>query len=314
MPLRIVFFGLPLAALLLARDGHEIALAAVCRPGSLGTRRLTRLLGPGRVLVKPRATDRALRRRVEALEADLFVSWFWTTKLPVALVSAAKHGGIGVHPSLLPRHRGPDPTYWAIASGDAETGVTVHRIAAEYDTGDVLAQERLAIDPSWTGWKLAKALDRPSLRQLRATARRFARGERVDALPQDEARATYAPLLSDEERAIRWSSSTAEILRHVRALAPSPGAWTEIGGALVNVLAATEARSFPRALEPGEGAVVDGLAVGRTGDGALALRAGEVLDAGDDDGEEGEEGVWRPASAPELAALFQRTTGPFLVG
>jgi methionyl-tRNA formyltransferase len=310
VPLRIVFFGLPLAALLLARDGHDIALASICRPGSIGTRRLTRLLGPDRVLVKPRATDRALLRRVKALEPDLLVSWFWTTKLPIALVDAARHGGLGVHPSLLPRHRGPDPTYWAIASGDAETGVTVHRIAAEYDTGDVLAQERLAIDPAWTGWKLAKALDRPSLRQLRATVARFARGERVEALPQDESRATYAPLLSDEERAIRWSAPTAEVLRHVRALAPSPGAWTEIGGALVTVLHATAATSFPRALEPGEGVVVDDVAVVRTGDGAVALRAGEVLhDATDAD----DEGAWRPASAADLADLFRRTPPPFLV-
>ena len=311
MPLRIVFFGLPLAALLLAEDGHEIALASICRPGSLGTRRLTRRIGADRVLVKPRATDRALLRRVQAIAPDLVVSWFWTTKLPVALVAAARHGGLGVHPSLLPRHRGPDPTYWAIASGDAETGVTVHRLAADYDTGDVLAQERLAIDPAWTGWKLAKALDRPSLRQLRATVARFARGEAVGALPQDEALATYAPQPSDEDRAIRWSASTAEILRHVRALAPSPGAWTEIGGALVTVLAATSAPTFPRALEPGEGAAVDGRAVVRTGDGAIVLLEGEVLEATEADDDEGS---WSPASAAALAVLFRRTPPPFLIG
>lgn len=311
MALRIVFFGLPLAAVLLARDGHEIALAAVCRPGSLGTRRLGRLIGAERVLIVPRATDRALRQRIAELQPDLLVSWFWTTKLPVALVSAARLGGIGVHPSLLPRHRGPDPTYWAIARGDAETGVCVHRIASEYDTGDVLAQERLAIDPSWTSWKLAKALDRPSLRQLRATVARLASGEAVPAVAQDETLATYAPQPSDAERAIRWTASTAEILRQVRALAPSPGAWTEIGGTLVTVLAATAAPAFPRALEPGEGAVVNGLVVVRTGDSAVALLEGEILDSAAAPSEDrvgaeaDEEGRWRPASARDLAALFE---------
>src|SRR6185436_17968339 len=113
--------------------------------------------------------------RVRALQPDLLVSWFWTTRLPMALIEAARFGGIGAHPSLLPRHRGPDPTYWAIASGDVETGVTVHRIAEDYDTGAILAQERLAIDPHWNAWNLARALDRPSLRLLRATAARFAR-------------------------------------------------------------------------------------------------------------------------------------------
>jgi methionyl-tRNA formyltransferase len=305
VPLRLVFFGLPLAAVLLANDGHRIELACVCRSGALGTRRLTRLLGPERVLVRPRATDRALARRVEALAPDLVVSWFWTTKLPLRIVEAARHGGIGVHPSLLPRHRGPDPTYWAIASGDAETGVTVHRLAAEYDTGDVLAQERLAIDPGWTGWALAKALDRPSLRALRATVARFARGEPVPALPQDEALATYAPQPTDEERSITWSAPTDAVLRHVRALAPSPGAWTEIAGHLVTVLRAAPAPSFPRALAPGEGAVVGGLAVVRTGDGAVVLLEGEVLRAASEPGPEDDEGVWQPALAADLAALFQ---------
>src|SRR3954468_19887327 len=101
----------------------------------------------------------------------------------MSVIEAAPRGGIGVHPSLLPRHRGPDPTYWAIASGDEVTGVTVHRIEADYDTGAILAQEPLRIDPAWNAWNLARALDRPSLRLLRATVARFARGEAVPDLP-----------------------------------------------------------------------------------------------------------------------------------
>src|SRR3569832_1356714 len=149
MALRLVFFGLPLAALLLARDGHEIALAAFSRRDAVGLRRARRLFGPERALAMPKASDPRLLERVRALAPDLLVSWFWTTRLPMTLVQAARFGGIGAHPSLLPRHRGPDPTYWAIASGDTETGVTVHRIEAEYDTGEILAQERLRIDPAW---------------------------------------------------------------------------------------------------------------------------------------------------------------------
>ena len=190
MALRIAFFGLPLAALLLARDGHDVALAALSRTDSVGLRRAQRLFGPDRLLIKPRASDPEILDRVRALAPDLLVSWFWTTRLPVALVRAARLGGIGAHPSLLPRHRGPDPTYWALSSGDTETGVTVHRIEKDYDTGDMLAQERLAIDPAWNAWNLARALDRPSLRVLRATVARFARGEEIPGLPQDAALAT----------------------------------------------------------------------------------------------------------------------------
>lgn len=297
-PLRIAFFGLPLAALLLARDGHDITLAALSRTDAVGLRRARRLFGD-RLLLKPKVDAPALLDRVRAAAPDLLVSWFWTTRLPMTLVRAARLGGIGAHPSLLPRHRGPDPTFWAIASGDEETGVSVHRIEAEYDTGDVLAQERLRIDPSWNAWLLARALDRPSLRLLRATAARFARGEQVSGITQDPALATLAPIPDDEACAIRWARPTAEILRLVRALAPSPGAWTEIDGAVVTITRAEPASRYPAVLEPGEGTAGEGRAIVRTGDGAVALLAGEI------------DGV--PASAADLAALFL-SPAPLVLG
>jgi methionyl-tRNA formyltransferase len=298
MALRVVFFGLPLAALLLARDGHEIALAALSRTDAVGLRRARRTFA-GRLLEKPRAGDRALLERVRSLKPDLLVSWFWTTKLPPALFAAARLGGIGAHPSLLPRHRGPDPTYWAIASGDRETGVTVHRLEAEYDTGEILAQERLAIDPAWTAWNLARALDRPSLRLLRATVARFARGEAVAGAPQDPALATEAPAPSDEDAAIRWTWPTDRVLRHIRALAPAPGAWTEIDGSVVSITRAEAAPRFPAALLPGEGAAHGRFPLVRTGDGAVVLLEGEI------DG--------KPASTDDLAALFLQRR-PLVVG
>src|SRR5689334_15367117 len=122
--MRVAFVGLPLAALLLAGDGHTIVWAGICRRGALGTRRLRRLLGPRVVSVTP---DLARSRpAIEAARPDLLVSWFWTKKIPAEVRRLAPLGAIGVHPSLLPRHRGPDPTFWAIDSGDAETGVTAH--------------------------------------------------------------------------------------------------------------------------------------------------------------------------------------------
>jgi methionyl-tRNA formyltransferase len=289
--LRIAFFGLPLAALLLARDGHEILFAAVSRKDAIGIRRARRLFGADRVWAKKPNIESspALLKLVKG--TDLLVSWFWTSLLPMSLMRAARLGGIGVHPSLLPRHRGPDPTFWAIASGDTETGVTVHRLAEQYDTGHILAVEKLAIDPSWNAWELARALDRPSLRQLRAIVARFARGEPVAGIPQDPALATDAPTPSDEMCALRWSWPTEQILRHVRALAPAPGAWTEISGRLVTVLRAAPAKVFPAALQPGEGAIFNGLPIVRTGDSAVVLLDYEI------DGE--------PASRADLEALFK---------
>jgi methionyl-tRNA formyltransferase len=290
MPLRLVFFGLPLAALLLARDGHEVALAALSRADAPGLRRAQRVFGAARLVIKPKASDPVLLDRVRDLAPDLLVSWFWTTRLPMTLVRAARLGGIGTHPSLLPRHRGPDPTYWAIASGDAVTGVTVHRIEQDYDTGEILAQERLAIDPLWSAWDLARALDRPSLRLVRAIVARFARGEVVVGQAQDPSLATQAPFPDDEAAALRWTWPTERVLRHIRALAPAPGAWTEIEGAFVVVTRAAPASAFPKGLRSGEGAVVQGDAMVRTIDGAVLLLEGEIDGA--------------PAIAKDFAALF----------
>jgi methionyl-tRNA formyltransferase len=186
---------------------------------------------------------------------------------------------VGVHPSLLPRHRGPDPYFAAIDAGDDVTGVTAHRLDEEYDTGAILARRTLRIDPGWNAWRLAKALDRPSLALLRQVVRAYAEGRPPHAVPQDESAATEAPRPSDEELAVRWSWPAARIERRVRAAAPWPGAWTEIGDAVVVLERVRVTRDFPRALGPGEAAVrADGVAVVRAADDALELVAGRAED------------------------------------
>jgi methionyl-tRNA formyltransferase len=280
---RIAFFGLPLAACLLHADGHEIAYAGISRPESLGLRRLKRLVGESNVELKPNAASPKTLARVRAANPDVVVSWFWTTRLPTTVVSVGKLPGFGVHPSLLPRHRGPDPYFWAIESGDAETGVTAHELAAEYDTGAILGRESLAIDPSWNAWTLARRLDRPSLRLLRKVALAYARGQRPVAVPQNDQAATVAPQPTDDELEIDWTWPTDRILRRVRAASPWPGAWSFFGDEAIAVTRAEPADSFPRALAAGEATVVKDVAVVRTGDGAVALLGGRM------DAAEGEE-------------------------
>ena len=273
--MRLAFFGLPLAALLLLADGHDVAFCVLSRPDTPGRRRLTRLLG-SRVHLRDELTEETIVEKMRVARTELLVSWFFTTKLPMSIVRASEGGGIGVHPSLLPRHRGPDPFFAAIDQGDRVTGVTVHRLEAEYDTGAILATRELVIDPSWNAWQLARRLDRPSLALLRDTVRRLAAGEPVLERSQDEALASSAPAPSDEDCAIVWSWSVDRLLRRVRALAPSPGAFTEIGGQVLTILDARPTSQFPRALAAGEAAVVDERAVIRAGDGAIELLRGEI--------------------------------------
>lgn len=272
--MKIAFFGLPLAAVLLARDGHEIGYAALSLPGP-GLRRLTDRICRGRVRLKPDAAAESTRAQVRATRPDLIVSWFWTTKLPPAILDIAP--GVGVHPSLLPRHRGPDPYFWALDCGDEVTGVTAHVLDPEYDAGAILGSREVRIDPAWDAWRLARALDRPSLALLREVVRAYADGRPPTPRRQDARTVTQAPIPAPDELAIRWSWSAERVERRVRAAGPWPGAWTAIGEQIVTLVRVRPTTDFPKALEAGEATVrKDGMAVVRSGTEAVELLEGRT--------------------------------------
>jgi len=273
--LRIAFLGLPLAALLLANDGHEIAFAGVL-PAN-GARRLARRTLPGRVRLSPDLSSDAVYEALRELRPQLLVSWFWPKPVPVRVLDLVRC--VGVHPSLLPRHRGPDPYFWALDAGDPVTGVTAHILDERYDTGPILAQRTLPIEAHWNAWQLARALDRPSLSLLREVVLAFAANRAPPPLPQDDSHATAAPQPTEQDLALDWTWPAERIARRVRAAAPWPGAWTEIGDELVILVQARRTSDFPRALAPGEAAVrADGTAVVRAGEDAIELLAGRAED------------------------------------
>jgi methionyl-tRNA formyltransferase len=294
---KLAFLGLPLAALLLARDGHEIVYAGVLP--ERGLRRLRTLVGASRVRVSPDLDGAGAAQALQQAGPELIVSWFWPRRIPDRVLLIAT--SIGVHPSLLPRYRGPDPYFWAIDSGDPTTGVTAHLLEHEYDTGPVLGQRTLLVDPAWNSWQLAKALDRPSLSLLRETVQAYSAGRPPLPRRQDESLATPAPQPSEADLALKWDWPAERIERRIRAAAPQPGAWTEIGDRLVVITRARVARDWPRALAalvPGEAAVrADGVAVVRAGQGAI-----ELLDGRDEEGD-------APLRAGDFARLVAEARG-----
>lgn len=300
--LRVAFVGLPLAALLLAADGHDVVYAGICRKSAPGTRRLRAKLGRGRVFVKPDLEAHAERAR--ALAPDLVVSWFWTTKIPRAFREAARLAAFGVHPSLLPRHRGGDPYFAAIDGGDAVTGVTAHLLEEAYDTGHILGRRELALDPTWSAWRLAKRLDRPSLALLRDVVRAYAEGRPPAPKTQDESLATEAGLLTEDDLELDLSMPAERLARRVRAASPFPGAYLFLGDTLLTVVRA-EAAAAPSGLRVGEVAVDRaGSAVVKTGDGGLRLLAARLADEHDDgDGDGDERELGQDAIAELVRAL-----------
>jgi methionyl-tRNA formyltransferase len=289
---KVGYFGLPLGAHLLLQDGFELdpcVLSPLQAPG----RRRVRAHVPASQLLDALGTSGAelnpvIEQALARARPELIVSWFWTRLLPGAWLGNARFGGVGVHPSLLPRHRGPNPYFWTIDSGDRDAGVTLHVLAPEYDTGAMLLQRSISV-AGRNAWQLARALDRPSLTLLREGVRRFADGRPPPQTEQLEVDATWAPEPTGRELLANWSWPTARVLLRIRALSPVPGLAVEIANLRFFVTRARAATEFVAALEPGEAAVlgVAGIAetlVIRTADGAVAVERAQLSpDAREDD-------------------------------
>lgn len=265
---RVLYLGLPLGALCLLADGLDVVCACISRPDQPGMRRLQRHLDQA-ILRVPDLSAPEVVARLAATAPDQIVSWFWTKRIPEPVLALAPFG-FNVHPSLLPRHRGADPYFWAIANGDRVSGVSAHVLTAGYDEGPILAQSEREIPADADAWRLARILDRPSLALMRELAMRYARGEALAGTPQDETQATLAPEPSDDDCELRWSMDTAWVLRRIRAAAPWPGAFTEYRGETVVITRASRAER-PALLEPGQAARnADGVVIA-TVDGAVRV-------------------------------------------
>lgn len=274
-PLKIAYFGLPLGALALARAGFAPHVVVLGHTDAPGARRVRRELGKSAMLLgAPDLEDRDVQQALASAAPDVLLSWFYPRRIPEAVLALAARGAFGAHPSLLPRLRGPDPYFWALFHGETETGVTLHRLEREYDTGAIIEQVRVPIDARDNAWRLAKRLDGPGLRLMIACAERLAAGEALEGAAQDAALASDAPAPSEEQLSIDWQRPVDEIVRLVRAAAPYPGASAELGDEVVEVLEAERHRTpLPRALEPADAVwTPDGLVICATGGGVRVTR------------------------------------------
>jgi len=272
---RILYFGIPLGALALANAGH-VPVACVIGPLDLaGRRRLRRRLARTLLLGRPDARDPEVQRLLASTRPDVILSFFWPKRIPREVLALAP--AYGTHPSLLPRWRGPDPYFWAIREGDELTGVTLHALEADYDTGGIVDQREVAIGDA-TSWELARRLDRPALALLLEAAERLRRGP-LETRPQDEPLATFAPPPTEEQLAIDWRRSATEVTRLVRAAAPEPGASAHVGGRVVEILGClpTDARP-PPGLRVAEAWREDVGWCVRCGEGAVLLESARDAD------------------------------------
>ena len=215
--------------------------------------------------------------RFRALKPDLVVLAAYGRLIPAEMLHIPPLAFLNVHPSLLPRYRGPAPIGAPILEGDEETGVTIFVLEETMDTGPILAQKSIPISPEDTGETLSRKLTGLGAGMLLDVIPRWARGE-ITPEPQDHSRATYTHILKKEEGKLEWGRPAVQLWRQVRAYQPWPGAFTTWKGRMTKVLAC-EPIAAPVEGEPGSVLrVPDTLRPGtslpavQTGQGLLVLR------------------------------------------
>ena len=250
MPLSLVFCGTPQFAVptleKLAAAGFPIHLV-VTQPDRPKGRGLELVASPvkqsaqalGLPLTQPERikTNEEFRAQLEAIKPDAIIVVGYGRIIPQWMLDLPPLGNINLHASLLPKYRGAAPIQWAIASGETVTGVTTMRIDAGLDTGDILLQEELPIAPDDTSETIAPKLAEIGANLMVQTLNRLKAGA-VTAIPQDNSRATLAPILEKEDGQIDFSRTNAEILNRLRGFQPWPGAYTKFRGKNLQILKA----------------------------------------------------------------------------
>ena len=221
--------------------------------------------------VKSRNPDEVAR--LAALKPDVIVVSAFGQILPQGILDIPKFGCLNIHPSLLPRYRGATPIPAAILAGDADTGVTIMLMDAGMDTGPVISQIIVGIEPQDTTESLTARLAQAGVRLLGETLPLWLDGS-LKLQPQDGSKAVYTKPVTKEDGTIDWQRSAIEISRRVRAFYPWPGCYTSWQGKLLKILEAV-ALHEGKDLTPGK---VVPLASGQpavvgveTGDGVLGL-------------------------------------------
>ncbi len=237
--MRLVYLGTPAFAVptleRMVEAGHQV-LSVVTQPD--------RPRGRGQQLAQSPVKEAAMRlglpvyqpervRRPEALEylrslqADAMVVVGYGQIIPQSVIDLVANGIVNVHASLLPKYRGAGPIQWSVINGETRTGVTTMRIDAGLDTGDMLLKAETEIGPDENAVELGQRLAAMGAGLLVKTLDGLAE---IVPEKQDNAQATYAPMLRKEDGLIDWNWPAETIHNRVRGLQPWPGAYTMFRG------------------------------------------------------------------------------------
>jgi len=224
-------------------------------------------------ILKPFKLDSAAREQIAALNIDLLVSFAYARLFGPKFLALFPLGGINIHPSILPKYRGPSPIQAAILNRDSETGVSIQTLAHEMDCGDILAMEKFPLCGRETSQSLGESAGKIAAQMLPEVIKKIASGN-IQKSPQDSSCASYCSLVSKEAGLIDWNQSSLEIDAKIRAFDPWPLCRTiHNGRELLLLKASAQEDSVPLQGIPGKVLGIDnkyGILI-QTGDGVLAV-------------------------------------------
>lgn len=247
--MRVVFFGTPTLARsileALVADTEIDVVGVVCQPDEPVGRKAVLTAPPTKqfaiehkipVFQPTKLKDETFLAAIDSLRADVAVVLAYGRILPQILLDRIPGGFINVHPSLLPKYRGPSPIQAAILNGDSVTGVSIMKLDAGMDTGPLLAQSKIDLTDDETSETLTKKVIDVSAPLVITTLKDYIAGT-ISPIPQSTEGVSICKMLSREDGKIDWNESATVIDRKVRALTPWPGTsttWT-IGGKEIGV-------------------------------------------------------------------------------
>jgi methionyl-tRNA formyltransferase len=245
--MRVLFAGSPSIAvpsLVRIASAHEVVGVLTNPESSKGRGReiqptqvakaAMEIFGPAVPILAPERLGTEIRETIARLEPHILVSFAYGKIFGPKFLALFPKSGINIHPSLLPRHRGSSPIQQAILERDAETGVSVQRLALEMDSGDILAMERIALSGDETTESLSSFCGEIGAKLVESVLERVADGSET-AIPQ-AGEPTYCRKISKEDGLIDWTMSCLDIDARVRAFNPWPGCYTFLRGQRLNIL------------------------------------------------------------------------------
>ena len=202
--------------------------------------------------IKNNAEFRAL---LENIAADAIIVVGYGRIVPPWMLTLPRHGNINLHGSLLPKYRGAAPIQWAIANGERVSGVTTMLLNEGLDTGDILLQRELPIEPDETAITYGRRLAEIGAELMTETLRRLEKST-VTPRPQDHSQASLAPILKKEDGKADFTLAAQVIYNRLRGFQPWPGCFTSLRGKKLTISAA-KPNGESRSLSPGEILVKD---------------------------------------------------------